>query len=68
MSHFTLGNLKVSEKEKALGFLPVEGLEERFWPPVAVIRGKGLSPLVTVTGGVHGCEYSSIEACKQVLM
>lgn len=66
MAELTIGSAHAGQYEKAWGFLPIEGLPEQYWPPVVIIRGKNQSPLLTVTGGIHGCEYSSIEAAKEV--
>jgi len=66
MTELSIGNARADENEKGFGFLPVVGLPEQFWPPVVIIKGQKLSPMLTVTGGIHGCEYSSIEAAKQI--
>lgn len=66
MAKLTIGSAHATQNEKARGFLPIEGLPERYWPPIIIIRGKSSSPFLTVTGGIHGCEYSSIQAAKEI--
>lgn len=66
MIELSVGSASASQNGKGSGFLPVDGLPEQAYPPIVIIRGQNLSPLLTVTGGIHGCEYSSIEAVKQI--
>ncbi|MCR4429323.1 MAG: succinylglutamate desuccinylase/aspartoacylase family protein [Caldiserica bacterium] len=66
MKRLVISNLQVKDNTKVQGFLPVPGLPEGFWPGFFVIRGKIHSPILTVFGGIHGGEYSSIEAAKQL--
>ncbi len=68
MPKLVIGSIKIGPNEKSSGFLPVGGIPEEFWPPVTVIRGEKSSPIVTVTGGIHGCEYSSIQAAKEITL
>lgn len=68
MPKLVVGNIEVDEKGKASGYLPLEEIPEAFWPPLTIIRGKGLSPFVSITAGVHGCEYSSIQAAKEIAL
>jgi predicted deacylase len=56
----------VPSGHKARGHLYVRALPEWAYPPLIVIRGGRDGPTLGVTAGVHGAEYSSIEAAVEL--
>ncbi|MHB1683024.1 MAG: M14 family metallopeptidase [Bacilli bacterium] len=61
---WTLKNLHVSKGERVKGYLQLEGVEEQL--PAFLIYGSEPGPTVLVMAGVHGCEYTSIDAALRV--
>ncbi|KAA0549870.1 succinylglutamate desuccinylase [Bacillus sp. BGMRC 2118] len=59
-----VGNLSVSSGEKVTGHLQFPTLEEQL--PTFLIKGKQEGPKVLILGGIHGCEYTSIDAALQL--
>jgi uncharacterized protein len=58
------GNLQVNKGEKVTGYLEFPILEEKL--PVFLINGENDGPTVLILGGIHGCEYTSIDAALQL--
>ncbi|WP_078547762.1 M14 family metallopeptidase [Litchfieldia alkalitelluris] len=54
------GNLLVQEKAKLTGYLEFPMIEEKL--PVFLVNGQTEGPVVLIMGGIHGCEYTSIDA------
>lgn len=61
---WTIGQLTAGPNEKIQGHLHFEGVEE----PISafIINGYTDGPKVLVIGGIHGCEYTSIDAALKV--
>lgn len=55
-----VASLTAKEGEKVSGLVQVPGLE--FQLPVTLVNGKENGPRVSITGGIHGCEYPGIES------
>lgn len=65
---FVLGPLEAKRGSKETGFLPVgETLAMEVKIPVVLIHGVKNGPVLCVSAGVHGYEYSSIEAVQQLI-
>ncbi|MGD0177626.1 MAG: succinylglutamate desuccinylase/aspartoacylase family protein [Candidatus Bathyarchaeia archaeon] len=63
-----IGNLEAQMGEKKTGYLNVgETAVGIVQIPVAIINGAKLGPVLCISGGVHGSEYSSIEAVIRVI-
>lgn len=60
-----IGTAEARPGEVTKGVIPVPGLPASSHPPVAVIAGREVGPTLLVTGGVHGAEYTSIEAARR---
>jgi predicted deacylase len=58
------GNLEVSSNEKTKGYLEFPTIEEKL--PVFLINGSEEGPRVLILGGIHGCEYTSIDAALKL--
>ena len=58
------GKLQVSKGEKVKGYLEFSLIEEKL--PVFLINGEVEGPAVLVLGGIHGCEYTSIDAALEL--
>jgi predicted deacylase len=63
-----IGTAQAARGEKRRGIVPVPGLPTWANPPVVVIRGSATSPVLSITAGIHGSEYSSIEAAKRLTL
>ncbi len=64
---FTIGNVRAEPGTKATGFLPVsETAIMTVQMPVVIVNGAKPGPKVCFTAGVHGGEYSSIEAVIRI--
>lgn len=59
------GTAEARPGEVVHGVIPVPGLPESSQPQVAVIASREAGPTLLVTAGVHGSEYSSIEAARR---
>lgn len=59
-----IGNLSVTVGEKAKGYLELPTIEEKL--PAFLINGSVEGPKVLVLGGIHGCEYTSIDAAQKI--
>jgi len=64
MTNWTFGSLSVNRGEKIRGHLAAPGVDTPL--PVFLIHGVEDGPTVLVLGGIHGCEYSSIDAAVKV--
>lgn len=58
------GNLAVEKGQKQKGFLEFPTIEEKL--PTFLINGSDEGPRVLIIGGIHGCEYTSIDAALTV--
>ena len=58
------GNLEVSRNEKITGYLEFPTIEEKL--PAFLINGAETGPKVLILGGIHGCEYTSIDAALKL--
>lgn len=54
------GNLQAGKGEKVKGYLEFSIIDAKL--PVFLINGETEGPAVLVLGGIHGCEYTSIDA------
>jgi predicted deacylase len=63
-SKWEFGNLTVSPGEKVTGYLEFPTIDEKL--ATILIKGTNEGPRVLVLGGVHGCEYTSIDAALKV--
>lgn len=54
------GNLAAGRGEKVKGYLEFPGIQERL--PAFLINGEEDGPATLIFGGIHGCEYTSIDA------
>ena len=63
-SKWTLGQLTAAPNEKIQGHLHFEGVSEPI--PAFLINGEAEGPKVLVLGGIHGCEYTSIDAALEI--
>lgn len=59
-----LGHLSVQENEKITTHLKLPTIEEQL--PVFLINGSDQGQTVLIMGGVHGCEYTSIDAALKL--
>jgi predicted deacylase len=59
-SMWRIGNLEVSRNEKITGYLEFPTIEEKL--PAFLMNGEENGPRVLILGGIHGCEYTSIDA------
>jgi predicted deacylase len=58
-----IGNLQAATGEKVKGYLEFSLIEEKL--PTYLINGETEGPTVLVLGGIHGCEYTSIDAALE---
>ena len=63
-STWEVAGLQAAPGQKAQGMVAFPGAERRL--PLVLVHGAGDGPVAVVTGGIHGCEYTSIEAAIQV--
>jgi predicted deacylase len=67
MSTFQIGNVRAEPGTKVTGYIDVsETAVTTMQMPVVIINGAKPGPKVCFTGGVHGGEYSSIEAVIRI--
>jgi hypothetical protein len=59
-----VAGLKAAPGEKAHGMVSLPGVERPL--PLFLVNGDLDGPLAVVTGGLHGCEYTSIDAAIQL--
>ena len=60
-----IGTAEARAGEVVRGVIPVPGLPASSHPLVAVIAGREPGPTLLVMGGVHGAEYTSLEAARR---
>lgn len=60
------GNLEVSKNEKVTGYLEFPTIDEKL--SAFLINGDENGPRVLIIGGIHGCEYTSIDAALKLGM
>jgi predicted deacylase len=63
-SSWTFGNVTVQSGQKVKGYLEFPNIEEKL--PVFLIQGNQEGPKTLIIGGIHGCEYTSIDAALQL--
>ncbi|HUX46669.1 MAG TPA: succinylglutamate desuccinylase/aspartoacylase family protein [Desulfosporosinus sp.] len=59
-----MAGLKAAPGEKVQGMVKLTGVEQEI--PLVLIHGREKGPQTMIFGGVHGCEYSSIDAAIQL--
>jgi len=59
-----IGNLSAAGGEKIKGHLELPTLGEKL--PAFLVNGSQEGPSVLVMGGIHGCEYTSIDAALKI--
>ena len=65
---FKIGDVRAARGEKKTGYLKVgETAVATISIPLAIVNGVKPGPVLCISGGVHGAEYSSIEAVIRVL-
>ncbi|RHW38036.1 succinylglutamate desuccinylase [Neobacillus notoginsengisoli] len=64
LSMWQFGNLEVERGQKVTGYLEFPIIEEKL--PVFLLNGESEGPTVLVLGGIHGCEYTSIDAALEI--
>ncbi|HSP23056.1 MAG TPA: M14 family metallopeptidase [Planococcus sp. (in: firmicutes)] len=57
-------NVSAAEGEKVKSYLELPFIEEKL--PVFLVNGLQEGPTVLVMGGIHGCEYTSIDAAQKI--
>ena len=63
-----IGNLKAEEGSKVFGFIDVGNSPTTVYKiPLVICNGSHSGPTLCVLGGVHGLEYSGIEAVLRVI-
>ncbi|MEI7742354.1 MAG: succinylglutamate desuccinylase/aspartoacylase family protein [Chloroflexota bacterium] len=63
-----VGPLHPAPGERAMGVVPVDLGSTRVEVPVVVIAGARPGPRVAITAGIHGAEYVSIAALREVVL
>ncbi|PSL41340.1 hypothetical protein B0H99_10222 [Planomicrobium soli] len=63
-TRWEIGSLGAASGEKIKGYLTLPSIEEKL--PAFMINGSEEGPRVLVLGGIHGCEYTSIDAAQKV--
>lgn len=63
-AHWKIGSLSVAPGEKLKDYLSFPSIEEKL--PAFLVHGSEEGPKVLVLGGIHGCEYTSIDAAQKV--
>ena len=59
-----VAGLKVARGEKARAMVRLPGVEREM--PLVLVHGVDDGPQTLITGGIHGCEYTSIHAAIQL--
>lgn len=63
-SDWKVANLFVAHGDKVQGHLELPTIEEKL--PAFLINGAEDGPKVLILGGIHGCEYTSIDAALKI--
>jgi predicted deacylase len=64
MDNWVIGNVAVPKGEKKKAYLEFSSIQEKL--PVFLIHGEQEGPRVLILGGIHGCEYTSIDAALEL--
>lgn len=68
LTKITIRDLEVEEGSKVFGFIDIEKSSTTMYRiPLAIFNGSSPGPALCVLGGIHGLEYSSIEAVLRVI-
>ena len=59
-----VSGLKAAPGQTAQGMVKLEGVKQEI--PLVLIHGLKEGPLTVILGGIHGCEYTSIDAAIQL--
>ena len=62
-----IGSLGAQPGTRVTGFVPVDVGSATLEVPVAIVHGSRPGPRVAVTAGIHGAEYVSIAALREVV-
>src|SRR5262245_14802357 len=63
-----IGSLRAEAGTRATGLVPVDLGTATLELPVAIVNGSQPGPRVAVTAGIHGAEYVSIAALREVVL
>ncbi|TWT14529.1 succinylglutamate desuccinylase [Planomicrobium sp. CPCC 101079] len=63
-ANWEIGSLSAAPEEKTKDYLTLPTIEEKL--PAFLINGSEEGPKVLVLGGIHGCEYTSIDAAQKL--
>src|SRR6187551_1170540 len=63
-----IGSLRAEPGTRVTGFVPVDVGTTTIEIPVAIVHGGRPGPRVSVTAGIHGAEYVSIAALREVVL
>jgi uncharacterized protein len=64
----TIGGLEAQAGTRVTGLVPVDVGTTTLELPVAIVHGSQPGPRVAVTAGIHGAEYVSIAALREVVL
>src|SRR4051794_5651640 len=64
----TIGTLTAHPGSRVTGLVPVDVGSATLHVPVAIVHGSRPGPRVAVTAGIHGAEYVSIAALREVVL
>jgi uncharacterized protein len=64
LDNWVIGNVSVPKGEKKKAYLQFSDIQEKL--PVFLIHGEHEGPRVLILGGIHGCEYTSIDAALEL--
>ena len=64
----TVGPLTAAPGTRVTGVVPVDVGTATLEVPVAIVNGSRPGPRVAVTAGIHGAEYVSIAALREVVL
>jgi len=64
----TVGSLSAAPGSRATGLVPVDIGEAVLELPVVIVHGARPGPRISVTAGIHGAEYVSIAALREVAL
>jgi predicted deacylase len=67
-SPVSVGTVSASSGTRGTGFVSVDLGDARVEVPVAIVHGARTGPRVAITAGIHGAEYVSIAALRQVVL
>src|SRR3954466_9871211 len=64
----SIGPLAAAPGARVTGVVPVDVGTATLQVPVAIVHGSRPGPRVAVTAGIHGAEYVSIAALREVVL